>query len=1102
LTVTLLTDAAASGKTQAAVEQVIRTLRRDPFSKIWVLLPTDLQIANFRARLLDGPGEGLGSRVYFGVTFFDFYALYTRLLQSAGLPQRRIQDTARFHILRSVISSAPLKHFSAISTTPGFVALAADFIQELKQARITPAAFESAARTPRDHDLAAIYTGYQQFLRDQNLVDSEGEGWLALEYLESDNANLMADLAVDLLVIDGYDQFNLVQAALIGQLAARVKQTLITLTYERERAQTAHRRFAQTYERLTHFVSFDNRAINNSAIDSINPLPRRPVPPRDAHLEYLSRQLFETHSTETPVEDTAQDNESLILIEAPDMRREVESVLRRVKRDLQNGTRPDEVMIVARDLTPYAAYLLELATAYGLPFSTRLGMPLAENPAIAALLSLIDLASGSFARRAVLDTLRSPYLSCPDLNGAQIDQLERISRQQVVIDGRQNWSAAIERAVRSLTDEDGEVQSEALSVEDSASLQSALDAFFARISPPLTATPREWVRWLETLIGRDDLDDQAAEQTSATEQTPIAQLPKTHFNVIANMRTAEVEPHIATRDLAALACLKRVLSDVLAAYELLDAWTPIGWAVFRRELQTAIDSASINTQREHTRNGRVLISSVFDARGLSQERVYVLGLSEGSFPARAVEDGLYYDSERIAFRERGLPLLTRAERADESSVFYEISALARRTLTLSRPYSEKGVLWPPSAYWRAVQSVLPVPIMRIAMDAAPELAQAARFSEVAAAIAHGLNSSAADPKTLSVHQWLTIQPEHAARWHNAQTGRHIETRRASAVQAQLHDQYSGVLAHPLTMAAAADKLGAERVWSASQWNEYGACPFKFFARRLLDLQPLLEPEPGMTPMQRGNLIHEVLEVLYERLADANISIAPYNSDQALAMLDSVLAELFADAPIRHAFAPDALWAQDQQMFRSRLRDLVRADFSENSPISALLPGERRSVRQEAQFGDANRGGRGKQVILDGAAGPLRAQGFIDRMDEANGRVFVIDYKSGSQKFKIDDMVEGRNVQMYVYVLAAQALVKRDGHTVIGGAFWHVSDRTLSGAVSVEADQEALTEAAQNIHAQVIEARQGHFPNTPSKREGGKCARYCEFSKLCRVAALD
>jgi len=203
-----------------------------------------------------------------------------------------------------------------------------------------------------------------------------------------------------------------------------------------------------------------------------------------------------------------------------------------------------------------------------------------------------------------------------------------------------------------------------------------------------------------------------------------------------------------------------------------------------------------------------------------------------------------------------------------------------------------------------------------------------------------------------------------------------------------------------------------------------------------------------------------------------------------------------------AFAPDALWAQDQQMFRSRLRDLVRADFSENSPISALLPGERRSVRQEAQFGDANRGGRGKQVILDGAAGPLRAQGFIDRMDEANGRVFVIDYKSGSQKFKIDDMVEGRNVQMYVYVLAAQALVKRDGHTVIGGAFWHVSDRTLSGAVSVEADQEALTEAAQNIHAQVIEARQGHFPNTPSKREGGKCARYCEFSKLCRVAALD
>ena len=82
----------------------------------------------------------------------------------------------------------------------------AEFIYELKQNLIYPDAFAraAAAGTDKDRDLALIYSAYQERLRQHDLVDREGEGWLALEELEN-NPYIAADVA--LLLADGFDQF-------------------------------------------------------------------------------------------------------------------------------------------------------------------------------------------------------------------------------------------------------------------------------------------------------------------------------------------------------------------------------------------------------------------------------------------------------------------------------------------------------------------------------------------------------------------------------------------------------------------------------------------------------------------------------------------------------------------------------------------------------------------------------------------------------------------------------------------------------------------------------------------------------------------------------
>lgn len=1068
----LMTGGAGQGKTHAAILKIKSLRARNPFARVWLLLATELQIGAFRARLLDEIGES----EHFGLEFFDFPALYTRLLEIAGTPQRRIRDAARFRILRSVMDTelkeGRLRYFAQIANEPGFVRLAASFIQELKQAMITPETFATFAQTKRDHDLATIYTAYQSFLREHDLVDREGEGWLALARLES-APELYLD--VNLLLIDGYDQFDIVQTRLLARLAAMIRDTLLTLTYQPERAETAHRRYAQTLQRL--------HDLDTTKVWTETTLTTPTRIKRSTTLNYLADRLF--YARPQPV---ANDG-ALMLIEAPDARREVQWVLRAVKGLLLNGTAPEQIVITARNLTAYTPYFLEMASTYGIPLVTQYGAPLGQNPAVATLLALIDLHEQNFRRRPTIDTLHSPYLGYPDLTLDQIDRLDRISRRYAVVRGHDAWLEAIDAAAQphSIEDDDGHflsaIEAEALRLEMS-DLRDKVSAYFDRITPPAVTTARGYVAWLEGLIGPDPLLKYEPADDDEEGNPPLQ-----HFGLIECIR-AGAEPALVARDLAALKCLKEVFFELLAAFELVGPWEKIKWQDFRRDLGIAIDNTTVNAARSINRLGRVLLATVFDVRGLSHDHIFLIGLSEGIFPAPTPEDALYLDSERAAMQQRQLPILTRAEAADESSLFYEIASLARRSLILTRPYIDaKGNEWPASPYWRSVRDVVNVTVERLPMASGASLETVAHPSELMLTLAQALsgNQYEAADKPFQVHNWLLTQPALAPRWLNVLYGRAIEERRDSIRIP--HDLYSGYLSDPALLTYVATVLGPDRVWSASQFNEYGICPYRFFAKRLLKIEAIKEPEEGMDQLQLGSIFHKILEQTYRQVAAEGLSITSEYQARALEILHDRATDILATAPHNYHFRATSLWVREQETLRRKLALFIAADFSEDNPLSKKFPGIRYSVLHEIAFGED-----GKPVILDGAAGPLHVRGKIDRIDESEGRVVVIDYKSGSRSIPVKEMLEGRNVQMLLYIQAAQQLM--DDKQVVGGTFWHLGTRKLSEFVA--ADTPDLEAARNNLHDQIIQGRQGIFVSSPGKMQDGRCDSYCEFSQLCRV----
>jgi len=1089
----LLLAPVGAGKTSRALAALVDALRQEPLTKIWVLLPSRRQEDTFRQRLIDyDPAR----RVYFNVQFFNFYSLYAHLLDIAGFPQRQLDNTARLRLLREILvdmqRADELENYAQIADKAGFIEIVADFIYELKQNLVLPDTFGRAARTPKDFDLARIYAAYQDKLRQHDLVDREGEGWLARDVVADDPT--IGD-GVAFLLVDGFDQFNPLQAQLLALLAHRARNAVITLPTVPARENTVGRRFQEAYTRL------------RSAFQAVRePLLEEHIAQASSFRQPALRFLNEKSFLPLRPDERQPSDGSLLLIEAPDPGQEIGAVLRRVKHLLLDGNcQPDDLLIAVRDWEGYAGHFAALGRTYKIPLSLHYGEPLGKNPALVALMNLLDLPDTGFRRRNLLDVLRSPYFALDGLDSGWVDLLERVSLSQLVIGGRGEWLEAIQRAAIA-SPEDDEEEKFVLDAAQADHLTRHLTHFFEAISAPAQATVGKYIAWLEDLIGADITDPDEDEQGDEE--------PAYSLHLFPQVRSTAVTEAIVSRDLSALHAFKHILRSLIASQNLFQALR-MGdrmrqdWAVFLTDLKTALGAAAIN--RDANRAGKVLVTTIADARGLPHRHIFIPGLSEGGFPARLPEDPLYLDSERLALTKRGITLETSADRAADEGLFYELISQARDTLALSRPSVQNGVLWPESHLWRAVRDVFAdapdiIARNRLSLGGVVPPAEVASADEAVLAAASGLNGSVAEPDTAHLYNWLVTTDDWRwldlrQQWQHILRGRQIERGRMNG--RGRGDRYAGRLSHAALIDWVAKELGAEHVWSASQFNEYGTCGFRFFAKRLLKLEALQEPEDGMDARQRGSVIHSILEHTYQGVADSGFAIASEYADAALALLHKAAEDVLRDAPARYGFHASALWEQEKAALVRKLEELVALDFSEQSPVVEHF-GETFRRPYKVETGFSERGAIHLHITPE--LEPLRVTGKVDRIDQQGNRVIVVDYKSGSAEIDTSEMRRGRNYQMMLYLRAVEQILEDDPDPdhpteIAGGFFWHVSKNKTSGVFYLhnEQDQEAMQAAQARLAEQIIAGRTGDFAAHPNKTEEGRCYKHCDYSQLCRIS---
>jgi ATP-dependent helicase/DNAse subunit B len=1039
--ISLLLAPAAHGKTAHALARIREVRARDPLAPLAVVLPNQIQLLAFRDRLAAQGGA-------LGVSLFTFYGLYAELLARAGQPLPELDGPVQTRLLRALIGDlagrGELRHFAPLRDKPGFAVALREAIEELKRTRILPEDFTRAASGlgPRLEELAVIYAAYQRWLLEKNWADPEGLGWLAAIALEKD-ASLGRELR--LLVVDGFDEFNPTQLAVLAHLAARAEETLVTLTGDPRRKRLAHRRFHRAEEQLRAALGDVQWAAGGGEPRSATDAPI------SEDLRFLEGNLFE------PPASVAGRRSVVVFLEAQTRAAEARAALRWIKqRIIEDGMALNDVAVLARSLDPYRPFLEETAREFGLPLNVVGGAPLAESPVVGALLSLLSLPTERerWRPRALLAAWRSPYFDWPSLgiessHAATLDAVSRLGR---VAQGLEQWREALARLAAPPApwpDDEPESDVSRPAPEAAAQARSAFESFVARLSPPPRAPLLDYVAFVEDLIGDDP---------TLPTRFGHAKEKDGSLNVVAR---ALAEPQTAARDTAALRAFKEVLRGLALAEKLLRAeaedWD---YAAFVHALREAVEAAAFSplpagdreASPEAKQSGEgpgvragVMFASVLDARGLSFRAAAVLGLAEGEFPLAEREMPLLRESDRAALRVRGIHLESRL-RGDEVTIFYQAVTRARERLLLCRPYlADDGQQWEASAYWRQAHRLMGEPQWE---KARPE-------------------DRLSPEQVASRAEWI----EHG--YDVAAIARGVEVLRARQAP-EAAGPHEGQLPDlsPLILA----RFPESQSWSASRLEAYGTCGFYFYVAHVLKLEPRAEPEEGYDVRTLGNMYHTILERLYRNTPDRT------NLDDLLARLPEVARAVFAAAPLDYGFRPTALWEQQQAELVRILRDTVTA-LAEKS--EGWTP---RYFEQRFGFGE-------KPLVVHTPHGDMRLHGYIDRIDvDAEGRLRIVDYKASGSPIAADGLKDGHRLQLPLYALAARDALQLG--EVAEGFYWHIG-RAEASSLKLEKFEGgapgAFETAKQHLAAHVAGIRAGQFQ--PAPPEDG-CPSYCPAVGFC------
>ncbi len=637
-------------------------------------------------------------------------------------------------------------------------------------------------------DLALIHRAYLELLGER--LDRHRLDQKVIEAIDSSEL-----VARSLVVVDGFADFSPMQRRMMVALAKRARRMKIALLLDSADGEQLFSRTRRTYQRLMAELKREQVKVEEPLVlGEVHRFASR-------ELAAIERGFDGTGKLDPPRDDSVR------IVEAANDLEEVRFAAEQIRRWQLEGVRLREIGVFCRDLQPYAEWIRPIFAEYDIPCFVDEQRSLGEHPLVRYVRAILRIQMDGWRRANMLELLKC---GMSPLEPQEVDRLENFALRHGI--DRRHWLESWDD-LKPPAREDEEPEETAQRLRDEREAE-VCSGYRDRAVDAIRPVRDTWEQG---------------------ERIPVKALTQALREIVESKcvvrRLKELSDGSSVEEKQTNEECVKAIHEVLQACELLLGDRKLPRRHLAEILLATLEELSVKLAPPTL--DQVLVAQIDRSRSPNFTRAIVLGMNEGTFPAKSAEDSMFSDAERKALDAAGIELNPDSEdrAVGEQLLGYIALTRASHELVLTRPRNdESGRKLAPSGFIARVQSILP-----------------------------GL---------AAVQASVVPNPE-AKVWH------------VEALEYENEPKLDPQVAREL--------LGEELYCSPTRLELFAQCPFRHFLDRSLRLKEREIAE--VSHLDLGNAFHAVLERLARRMIDKKLT---WDSEELTESLDEMIEKVASE----------------------------------------------------------------------------------------------------------------------------------------------------------------------------------------------------------------
>lgn len=955
---------AGSGKSYYCLNQIKKKLTNDKNNKLIMLVP-DQYTFQTEKKLLGYVGE----KSLLRAEVLSFKRMATRVFDKCGgRAINVIEDSGKNMLIYKLLKDKgeELKYFNRISKQQGFVGIVSKSITEFKKYNISEEILkekeleiENKDLKEKVSDLASIYETFNESLH-KGYIDSEDILSILAKKLKE------CDLYNDAEIwVDEFTTFTPQQLEVLKVLAKQCKNVNITLCSDGEIQFTEGETdifdvIKNTENRILKMMQENNISYKEPVNLNKKNIYRFKDSKELGHIEkYFFNYPFKIHKGEC---------KDIRLYKANNNYSEIEWVAQDILKLVRDkGYRYKDIAVVCREIDSYDKITSVIFNEYNIPYFLDKKREILSNPLVVLIISALEILVTNWSYESVFKYVKSGLIT---LETNFIDKLENY----ILANGIRGykWTRDL------LESKDEELTQEEIEIfEYMEEIRRPIINLYNKIKGDVTVRKYctalyEFLLEINAFETMDKWLDDFNNKGMQDKIKEYTQVPA----IVMDMLDQAVE----------------VLGD-----EVVDLKT------FSKILISGFEEKEIGVIPMAL--DQVNIGDIARIKGRDVKALYIVGANDGVLPSANKDEGILSDEDRIELKSMGIELAsdTRSRVFEEQFMVYTALTIPSNYLMITYPMADfEGKSLRPSIIIPRLKKILP------GLNEESEIfnsnlfddkyhnitAPVPTFNELIEALRREYEKEEIEPYWVETFKWFEESEEFKDRTKIIFNGLNYTNLVEKIPREKIKRLYSND--------------NGRLMFSVSRIEKYAQCPFGYYVQYGLKAKDRKVYE--FTAPDLGSFMHDILDQFTNKIRKENILWGDLTKDKCAEIVNELV-----NSKLRNETNSILNSNKKYQYFSERFKKTITKSVTVIS--EQMRKGEFDIFKSEFDFGDFKDSDPIKLELPSKETVYLK--GRVDRIDKVdlNGETYIriVDYKSGSKSFDLNELYYGLQIQLLVYL---------------------------------------------------------------------------------------